>query len=185
MISRPTPLRARALLPLLVGSLLTGCGGGASSSAPAGPPSPTPTASAGWASKVGAVASPLTVTGTSSVTLDVAALQKLPRAHLVVNEPFTKKRMAFDGVWLIDVLNKAGIPAGATKVKAHAVDDYQVDLAVADLAKGQVLLADTADGAAIALDKGGPVRIVFADGSARGRNEDLWIWSLDQLTLLP
>jgi hypothetical protein len=46
-----------------------------------------------------------------------------------------------------------------------------------------VLLATKADGATIPIGKGGPIRLVFPPTSAAGRNKDVWIWSIDSMTI--
>ena len=45
----------------------------------------------------------------------------------------------------------------------------------------QMLLATKADGKHMPVDRSGPIRIVFPDGSSLGRNPDLWIWSVSSM----
>jgi hypothetical protein len=40
-----------------------------------------------------------------------------------------------------------------------------------------------ADGAPIPLGKGGPIRLVFPPDAPAGKNKDLWIWSIDSMTI--
>ncbi len=118
-----------------------------------------------------------------AVVFDLRTLGTMATVTTSTYEPFVKKDMTFTGVPMADLLARAGIAAGATKVRMHALDDYQVELRVADLADRRVLLATKADGASIPVRKGGPIRLVFPPGSSVGRNQDLWIWSVDSITV--
>ena len=126
----------------------------------------------------------LTVTGAaggSPVVVDFPGLDAVATRRYDIYEPFEKRNVAFKGVELAAVLDAAGVPASATRVRMTALDDYLVDLDMADVRKGGVILATRADGAAITVKEGGPIRIVFRDGSEVGKNTDRWIWSLNRL----
>jgi DMSO/TMAO reductase YedYZ molybdopterin-dependent catalytic subunit len=96
----------------------------------------------------GAVATPLTLTAT-----DLAAM---PRATVTTNNNGIAN--VYEGVWLSDVLKKAGVPLGAgmrgpalsSYVLASASDGYQVVFSIAeidpDMTDGQYLVADKANG---------------------------------------
>lgn len=115
----------------------------------------------------------------SAIALDRDGLGKLGLVQVRVYEPWIKQNVDFRGVWLRDLLDVAGAAADASKVRITALDDYRVDLTMADVRAGGILLATTAgDGAQIPIDKGGPTRIVFLKGVKAGANADQWIWSL-------
>jgi hypothetical protein len=127
----------------------------------------------------------LTVTGDigtankgKKLELDLASLEKMRRVRVEAAEPFLKRRVTFEGVLLSDLLDVAGVPDSASKVSLTALDDYKVDFTVSDVRSSQMLLATKADGKHMPVDRSGPIRIVFPDGSALGRNPDLWIWSV-------
>ncbi len=96
----------------------------------------------------GAVTQPLTLT-----RRDLAAM---PRATVTTNN--NGIATMYEGVWLADVLRKAGVPFGsgmrgpalASYVVASASDGYQVVFSLGeldpDMTDGQYLLADGADG---------------------------------------
>jgi DMSO/TMAO reductase YedYZ molybdopterin-dependent catalytic subunit len=99
-------------------------------------------------SVTGAVKQPLTLTA--------ADLAAMPRAKAVTENngiPTT-----YEGVWLSDILKKAGVPLGpglrgfalAGYIVASASDGYQVLFSIGeldpDMTAGQYLLADTANG---------------------------------------
>jgi hypothetical protein len=113
--------------------------------------------------------------------LDLASLEKMRQVRVEAAEPFLKRRVVFEGVLLSDLLAVAGVPDSASKVSLTALDDYKVDFKVADVRSSQMLLATKADGKHMTVDRSGPIRIVFPDGSSLGRNPDLWIWSVSAM----
>jgi hypothetical protein len=114
-----------------------------------------------------------------AVQLDDRGLDSLGRIRIDLYEPWVKQRMGFQGVWLADLLDAAGVDDHAQSLHITALDNYQVDLPLADVRGGGVLLATrTGDGGPIPVADGGPIRIVFADGVEAGTNANQWIWSL-------
>ena len=105
-----------------------------------------------------------------SLTLTAADLAKMPRAA-ISNRNDTIKA-AWEGVWLSDILKKAGVPLGpalrgpalATYVVASASDGYQVVFSLGELdpdtTEGQFLVADTANGTSL-ISEGEAFRIVI------------------------
>ena len=115
------------------------------------------------------------------LALDLASLERMRTVRMELNEPFLKRRMTFEGVLLADLLTVAGVPETAKKVQITALDDYKVEFTMADVRDSKMLLATRADGQPMPIDKAGPIRIVFPDGSSLGRNPDLWIWSVNAM----
>ena len=156
-----------------------------------GKDSPTPRAHAGTTTTIAALAAAtgtpvldiVPKPGADAVAVDFATLDALAGKTYTVTEPFEKKQITFKGVDLWQVLRSAGVPASATSVHIVALDDYGVDLSVADLRAGGVILATQADGQPIPLDHGGPTRVVFLEGVDAGANPDQWIWSLAHITV--
>lgn len=101
--------------------------------------------------------------------LTAADLSKMPRA--AVETKTDGVTVQYHGVWLHEVLKKAGVPAGtelrgkalASYVVAEAQDGYQVVFSLAELdpmfANNPVLLADSADGKPLPGAQG-PFRLV-------------------------
>jgi DMSO/TMAO reductase YedYZ molybdopterin-dependent catalytic subunit len=91
-----------------------------------------------------------------ALTLSAEDLAKMPRAS--VRTTNNGIETVYEGVWLHEVLNKAGVPQGgelrgkalASYVLAEAQDGYQVVFSLAELdpsfIDNQILLADTANG---------------------------------------
>ncbi len=176
---------------LTLAAALGGCGGRdapkATPAAPTtvraeGPPAPVP-APAGKPvlTLKGAVTNP---NHGAAVVFDLPTLEAMATATTQTHEPFVKKDMTFTGVPMADLLARAGIKSSATKVRLHALDDYKVELAMADFADRRVLLATKAEGERIPVAKGGPIRLIFPADSPVGKNRDLWIWSVDSMTVL-
>jgi hypothetical protein len=118
-----------------------------------------------------------------TLVLDLPTLERMRTVRLVANEPFLKRRVTFTGVLVRDLLAVAQVPRSARKVQMTALDDYQVDFSLADVASSQMLLATRADGRPMPVARQGPIRIVFPDDAKLGRNSDLWIWSVSQMRL--
>ena len=120
----------------------------------------------------------LTVNGGSTpLALTMDQLNALGNVTITIDEPFVKKRQTFRGVPLAVVLTHAGVSDSAT-IDTVALNDYHYSSAVAPLEASRALLATTRDGAPIPYDQGGPVRIVFPDGTPLSTVLDAWNWSL-------
>jgi hypothetical protein len=118
----------------------------------------------------------------ATLVFDQRTLEQLGVVRAELYEPWTKQNLAFRGVWLRDLVALAGVPGTATRLHIVALDDYAVDLTLADIRAGGIMLATrTGDGSDIPLDQGGPTRIVFLDGVAAGANADQWVWSIKQI----
>ncbi len=119
----------------------------------------------------------------ASLAFDQKTLDAMATASATIYEPFVKRDIRFTGIPMSTLLARAGISGTATEVAVHALDDYRVEFKVADLMTPGVLLATRADGAVIPIAKGGPIRLVFPPQSAAGKNKDVWIWSIDTMTV--
>lgn len=115
-----------------------------------------------------------------SFTLD--QLNAVGSTTITIDEPFVKKRQTFGGVPLATVLSKAGIPDTAT-IDTIAINDYHYSSAVAPMVGSQALIATQRDGAPIPYDQGGPIRIVFPDGTPLSSVLDAWNWSLASIAV--
>lgn len=133
-----------------------------------------------------------TVTGKISATnrdgalvFDRPTVEQLGVQQVGLYEPWVKKDMVFRGVWLQDLLAVAGVTPAATRVHITALDDYAVDLTLADIRAGGIMLATgTADGSVIPIDEGGPTRIVFMRDVKAGANADQWVWSIKSIDVI-
>jgi len=121
------------------------------------------------------------VNGGKPLAADLASFEALPSQRMTIVEPFVKKSMTFSGVSLSDLLNAA--KATGKSVTIHALDDFKATVSIATLREPGVLLATRVNGKAIDLKSGGPVRLVFPPSSEAGKDTNLWVWSIDQITV--
>ena len=110
--------------------------------------------------------STIAVTGAvaQQLTLTAADLGALPRATATTSS--NGMSTTYEGVWVADVLKKAGVPMGSalrgaalsTYVVAAASDGYQVVFSLGELdpemTEGKVLLADKANGQSLYGEQG-------------------------------
>jgi hypothetical protein len=132
---------------------------------PLGPDEPVLTLSGGTAGKVQLTFAQLEGLGTTSVT---------------VNEPFVKTQQSFTGVPISAIFDRAGIPSTA-KVTTVALNDYEYAAVAGDLEASNALIATQRDGSPIPYDQGGPIRLIYPDGSALSPVLDAWNWSLSSI----
>lgn len=119
----------------------------------------------------------LTVTGSKTVDYTMGELEKLATKTITIVEPFVKKQQTFTGVPLKTLLDAASIGVG-NKVNTIALNEYQFADTVANLEGNDAILAVSRDGAAIPMDQGGPIRLVYPKGTKYFTYLDAWNWSL-------
>ena len=124
----------------------------------------------------------LTVDGDiqAPLTLTLADLAKMPHETATLAEPDGSK-IAYEGVPLAEILNKAGIPSGkemrgkalAGYVLAEARDGYQVVFSLGELDPGlagtHVIVADRRDGKPLSAQQG-PIRLVVTSDKRPARS---------------
>ncbi|WP_445167813.1 molybdopterin-dependent oxidoreductase [Mycolicibacterium sp. Dal123E01] len=120
--------------------------------------------------------------GRAPLVLTLDALNALGSRTITVDEPFVKRRETYSGVPLASVLGKAGIPGGAT-IDTVGLDGYHYVSAAEPMIESQALIATDREGAPIPEDQGGPIRLVFPDGTPLSSVLDAWNWSLDVIAV--
>ncbi|MBU6216864.1 MAG: molybdopterin-dependent oxidoreductase [Acidobacteria bacterium] len=160
------------------------CGGGGDA-APSTTASPTTTSPYGEAPPVdppGPDDVVLTVTGPAgSTTYTLAQLKALSGEPVEIDEPFVEQRISFTGVPMSVLLEAAGIGADA-RISTVALNDYSYDDVASLFTGSDAIVAVQQDGADIPIDKGGPIRIVFPDGSPAAGKKAAWNWSLSEIS---
>jgi DMSO/TMAO reductase YedYZ molybdopterin-dependent catalytic subunit len=68
--------------------------------------------------------------------------------------------MNWRGVRLADVLLEAGLTDAATHLMCHGFDGYTTNISLQEAVKDDVLLVHTVNGAPLAHEHGGPVRVI-------------------------
>jgi hypothetical protein len=135
----------------------------------------------------------LTVSGAISVTnvdgeahLDRAMVEALPVAEFSTSTIWTDGEHVFTGVPLSDLLAHVG--AEGTTLRATAINDYTVEIPVADAVPGGPVVAYRMDGAPMSVRDKGPLWIVYPyDASADYRNEIIYsrsIWQLNRIEVV-
>jgi hypothetical protein len=115
----------------------------------------------------------------AQLRLDAAQLDQLGRVQVAVFDPWVKKDLQLQGTWLNELIDVAQPTPEAQKIHITALDDYQIDLSLAEIRAGGILLATkTGAGEPIPIADGGPLRIVFVGGVPSGASADQWIWNL-------
>jgi DMSO/TMAO reductase YedYZ molybdopterin-dependent catalytic subunit len=126
---------------------------------------------------------PTTIAVTGDVkqplTFTAADLAKLPRAAVTTRS--NTITAAWEGVWLSEILKKAGVPLGSalrgkaltTYVVVSASDGYEVLFSLGeldpDMTESQILVADTANGKSL-IDEGESFRLVIPKDKAGARS---------------
>lgn len=122
----------------------------------------------------------------TAVTWTREELAALPQTRIQTATEWTDGRPVFEGPLARDVVATVR-GHGERFVKAIAVNDYSVEIPMADLEQYDVILALTMDGRELSLRDKGPIWIVYPrDKYAELQDpafNSRWIWQLDRLEL--
>jgi len=116
------------------------------------------------------------------VSLTYDELAKLPTRTITISEPFVKEQQTFTGVAMSDLFVMAGITDSAS-VDTLALNDYHYINTAKTFTASDGLLAIERNGQPIPYDAGGPVRLVYPDGSPLASVLDAWNWSLSSISV--
>ncbi|HNN12062.1 MAG TPA: molybdopterin-dependent oxidoreductase [Anaerolineales bacterium] len=136
----------------------------------------------------------LTVSGRISTTndgsnllLDLATLEKFGLVKYEVNDPWLNEKNLYTGVLMSEFLKFVGAASDTTNVKLTALDDYQVDISIADIQKWPILLALQTNGEYMTVEFNGPTRIIFPFDDYKDIDQvaykDLWIWNIRSMEI--
>lgn len=121
----------------------------------------------------------------STVIFDLGTLERMGLVRYTVHDPWLDEDVEFTGVLLADLLDTVGASPEAQMVHLVALDDYEVDVSVADARRWPILLATQANGKPMSVADKGPTRIVFPYDQYPEINpvkyEPLWIWQVESL----
>ena len=132
----------------------------------------------------------LTVTGQidrtnapGAANFDHAMIERLGTRTLRTATVWTDGVKTFEGPLMRDVLAAAG--ARGSEVKATALNDYVIDIPIADFERYDVLLALRMDGHELQPRDKGPLWIVYPRDAfpalQDGRYDNRWVWQLRRL----
>ncbi|MFW5881768.1 MAG: molybdopterin-dependent oxidoreductase [Roseicyclus sp.] len=136
----------------------------------------------------------LTVTGAISETnsgaaaeFDRAMLEGFDPVEIETSTIWTDGVQTFVGVELADLLDAIGAEGGT--LRAVALNDYAVDIPVADAVEGGPMIAYRRNGAAMSPREKGPLWIVYPfDTRPEYQSELIYsrsIWQLDRIEVRP
>jgi len=118
-----------------------------------------------------------------TVSLDRTALEALPVTTLETTTVVTDGTHRFTGFLMRDLLDRLG--AGGDHVSALALNDYAVDIPMADFYDYDVVVAYRMDGKALHRADKGPLWIVYPRDDHAVlqdiRYDYRWVWQLYQL----
>lgn len=127
----------------------------------------------------------LTVTGPAGThEYDLTSLEALPGATISTKTIWTEGQQEFTGVPLAALLKDAGIGEGS--VTATAINDYAVEIPLAEITEEYPIVAYKQNGAAMSVRDKGPLWIIYPyDSSDDYQSEVVYsrsIWQLDRLS---
>ena len=121
----------------------------------------------------------------NAAIFDMEMLQALPQSSFTTTTIWTDGPQEFTGVKVDDLLRDLGISAGSVKVTA--INDYAVEIPVAELLGSEALLAYLRNGEAMSIRDKGPLWLVYPyDADDKFRNEVIYsrsVWQVDRMIL--
>lgn len=119
----------------------------------------------------------LTITGTAARDYTMGELLESASQEVTILEPFVQQVETFQGIPLSELFSDNGLSAGS-QVTTIALNDYRYTDSVEAFTNSNGILAVSRDGEPIPMDEGGPIRIVFPEGTPYFTFLDAWNWSL-------
>lgn len=111
------------------------------------------------------------------VILTSESLVAMGSTELALDEPFVGRQQTFTGVPMATLLAAAGVPATGN-LETVGVDDYTFTAPTSAFLAANALVAYAVDGSPIDPADGGPIRLVYPDGTALAADRDAWTWRL-------
>lgn len=114
---------------------------------------------------------------------DMKMMEALPQHSFTTRTPWYDKPMKFTGPLLADVL--AAVKASGTTVSAVAINDYKINIPVADTTRHKVIVARLLDDQPMPVREKGPLFVVYPfDDSSELRSSTYYERSIWQLKAL-
>lgn len=104
-------------------------------------------------------------------------LAQLGATTVTLYEPFIMANATFTGVELSKLFEESAI-SGGDLVDTIALNDYTYSIAVREFTDSGAILAYLQNGMPVAMDRGGPIRIVIPNDMTLSSLLDAWTWSL-------
>jgi hypothetical protein len=120
------------------------------------------------------------------IEMDRAAIEAVGVVEYKVRDPFDHKDVVFRGVLLSDLLALWQVPADATTLEMIALNDYVVEVPIADTRQWPVLYAMQADGQYMEVATRGPAMLVYPYDNFEFDTQifnDRWIWQIKSVNV--
>lgn len=115
---------------------------------------------------------------------DLAMLEALPGVTVRTTTPWTDGAITFEGIPFPTLLQRVG--ARGTHVTAVALNDYSIEIEIADLVRSEAFLAFTMNGKPMAVREKGPLWIIYPvrDGEPPSPEQThRMVWQLRRLVV--
>jgi hypothetical protein len=110
----------------------------------------------------------LTVTGkigapnaANQIVMDLETTEAVGQVEYTITDPFENRKIVYRGVLMRDLLDLWKVDQTATTLHIVALNDYNIDLPIAELREYPVLLAFQADGQYMQPDYHGPSMVIY------------------------
>jgi len=135
----------------------------------------------------------LTVTGNigakntaDSIVMDRDMIESVGQVEYKVTDPFDTKDYIYRGPLMSDLLDLWKASSEATTLEVTALDDYVVEVPIADMRKYPVLFALQRDGDYMPIATRGPAMLVYPYNNFTFDQvvyNDFWVWQIKSITV--
>jgi hypothetical protein len=134
----------------------------------------------------------LTITGSTAnqnndgkTELDAAALDSIGIARIQTSTPWTDGQPVFEGVLMRDLLNRVGVHG--TTITVVALNDYKMQIPIADFTTYPVLLASKMNGEKLRIRDKGPLWLIYPQDEfpelKTKPTQAKWVWQVKEIQL--
>ena len=125
--------------------------------------------------------------GVDQASFDMAMLERLPQQRIVAETPWYNKARSFTGPLLRAVLAAAGA-AGGERARRVALNDYRIEMPLADARKHDVIIARLLDDKPMSVREKGPLFVMYPFDREPQLRSSLYfsrcVWQLRTIELL-
>jgi hypothetical protein len=125
-----------------------------------------------------------TTNADDAIEMDLATIESVGLVDYTVTDPFENKEITYRGPLMSDLLALWQVPDDATTLHMVALNDYAVDVPLADLKQYPVIFALQADGEYLPVSTRGPAMLVYPYDDFEFEQSvynDYWIWQLKSI----
>jgi hypothetical protein len=119
-----------------------------------------------------------------SIQMDLATIESVGLVDYSVDDPFENREIIYRGVLMSDLLDVWQVGEDATVLHVVALNDYAVDVPLADLREYPVLFALQADGEYMPISTRGPAMLVYPYNDFEfdaAIYNDYWAWQINTI----